>query len=74
MKFRQSISDQDTGVGTETVIVEIEMLEGNMGLKEGDQGSDQVETESVVVQMYGVKVGQVDNGGQESRESFGDLT
>lgn len=41
-----------------------------MGSKECDERSLCVETESVVVQVYGTKVRQVKNGGQEGGQGL----
>lgn len=73
VEFRQSIGDQDTGVGTEAVVVEVQVLERDVGGEEGDKGSLGVEAESVVVEVYRVQLGEVEDGGKEGGKSLGDL-
>lgn len=49
MKSCESICDQGASVWTESVVVEDEVLEGDVGGEEGDKGGLGVQTEGVVI-------------------------
>lgn len=60
-------------MGTQAVVVEVEVLERNVGGKEGNEGRLGVQAKGVVVKVDGVELGEVENRGEEGGESFGDL-
>lgn len=60
-------------MGTETVVVQVKVLEGYVRSEESDEGRLRVQAESVVVQVDRVEVWQVEDGGQEVRDGVGDL-
>lgn len=60
-------------MGAQAVVVEVEVLERNVGGKEGNEGRLGVQAEGVVVKVDGVELGEVEDRGEEGGESFGDL-
>jgi hypothetical protein len=51
VQSRESISNQDSGVGPESIVVKYEVLKGNVRGQESDEGSLSVQTEGVVVKV-----------------------
>lgn len=49
----------------EAVVVEVQVAQGDVRGEEGDEGRLHVEAEGVVVEVYGVEVGELEEGGQE---------
>jgi len=49
------------------------MLEGHVRFEEGDEGRMGVNTERVVAEVYGGEVREVEDGGEEEGQGFGDL-
>jgi hypothetical protein len=60
-------------MGAQAVVVEVEVLERNVGGKEGNEGRLGVQAEGVVVKVDGVELGEVEDRGEEGGKSFGDL-
>lgn len=60
-------------MGAEAVVVEVQVAQGGVRGEEGDEGRLHVEAEGVVVEVYGVEVGELEEGGQERGEGGGDF-
>ena len=56
-KGSESISDQGSGIWTESVVVKDEVFEGHVLREKVDEWSDGVQTEGVVGQVNGMEVG-----------------
>lgn len=54
MERGESVCDQDSGMGAETVVIENKMLQGNVGGEECDEGGLGVESERIVVKIDGM--------------------
>jgi hypothetical protein len=73
VKLRESVGDEDTGVRTQTVVVEIEMLKRDVLSEESDQRGLRVQAEGIVVKVDGVKLGKVEDGGKERGKRLGNF-
>lgn len=60
-------------MGTEAVVVEVQVAKGGVRGEEGDEGGLHVQAEGVVVQVYGVEVGELEEGGEQGGERGGDF-
>lgn len=60
-------------MGTEAVVVEVKVAKGGVRGEEGDERRLHVQAEGVVVEVYGVEVGELEEGGQERGEGGGDF-
>lgn len=60
-------------MGTEAVVVEVQVLKGHVRGEEGDKRGLGVEAERIVVQVDGVEVRQVKNRREQGGESFRNL-
>lgn len=73
MEFGQSVGNQNTGMGTQAVVVQIQVLERDVCGEEGNKGRLGVEAECIVVEVYRVQLGEVKDGGEERGKGLGDL-
>lgn len=73
VELRERIGDQDTGVGAQAVVVEVEVLQGDVCGEEGDEWRLCVEAKSVVVEVDGVELGEVQDGGKEGGKGLWDF-
>jgi hypothetical protein len=69
----ESFGDESTSCGTETVVVEIEVLERSMFAEKRTEWFDSVQTKSIVVQVDGVEFRTLQESGKEGVESGRDL-
>ena len=60
-------------MGTEAVVVEVQVLEGHVRREEGDNGCLRVEAKGIVVEVDGVEVREVEDGGEERGKGIGDF-
>lgn len=60
-------------MGTQAVVVEVKMLQGNVLSEESYQWCRGVKAKGIIVEVDGREVGEILNRGQKGRDSFRDL-
>jgi hypothetical protein len=60
-------------MGTHTIVVKVEVLKRYVGGEEGHERRLHVKAEGIVVQVDGVKLGEVKHRGEKRGDSVGDL-
>jgi len=73
VQLGEGVCDQNAGVGTEAVVVEVEMAQRDVRGEEGDERCLHVQAEGVVVEVDGVQVWKLEKGLKKGRESGGDF-
>lgn len=69
----EGVGDEDAAVRAEAVVVEVEVLEGDVLGEELDERRVGVDAEGVVAQVDGEELGEVEDGVEEEAEGLGDL-
>lgn len=69
----ERVGDHDAGVWAEAVVVEVEVLEWDVRGEEGNERCLHVETESVVVQVDGVELWELEKRSEEGGKGGWDL-
>lgn len=73
MEVGEGVGDEDAAVRAEAVVVEVEVLEGDVLGEELDERRVGVDAEGVVAQVDGEELGEVEDGVEEEAEGLGDL-
>lgn len=73
MEVGEGVGDEDAAVRAEAIVVEVEVLEGDVLREELDERRVGVDAEGVVAQVDGAELRQIEDGVEEEAEGLGDL-